>query len=65
MSLIDAIKKERQLFTPKTGYTLVGLDCFELPGEQMYLIAHYDKRKDAEKAQEQHPDTIILSQETT
>jgi len=60
MSLIDAIEKEKKMFTPKSGYNLVGLNDYELPGEQMYLIAHFNTIEEAEAAQETRKDTIIL-----
>jgi hypothetical protein len=37
---------------PETGYNLVGLDDFEPPGEELYLIAHFATRAEAERAME-------------
>ena len=38
----------------------VGLNDYEVPGEPMYLIAHFDTIEEAEAEQRTHKDTIIL-----
>ena len=48
--MLKAMKKDRERFTPKTGFNLVGVDDFERPGEQLYLIDHFPDRDAAEKA---------------
>lgn len=34
--------------TPKKGYNLVGVDTFELPGEELFFVAHFDTWEEAE-----------------
>ena len=41
-------------FTPATGYNVVGVDTFELPGEGLYLVGHYKTQKGAERARAAH-----------
>jgi hypothetical protein len=42
----EQIKK----FTPKSGFNVVAVDDQELPGEALYLVAHYDDQKEAAQA---------------
>jgi hypothetical protein len=51
----------RKMFTPDSGCNLFGLNDYELPGEQMYLIAHFNTIEDAEAAQRRHKDSMILT----
>jgi hypothetical protein len=51
MSLMDGIDLEIRIFTPPSGFNLVGLNDYELPGEQLYLIAHFSTIEEAEAAQ--------------
>ena len=44
-----ALKRIRE-FTPDEGYNLVGVDSFEAPGEELYLIDHFATREEAEAA---------------
>ena len=53
--LVDRILTEKRELTPKAGFNLVGLDDYELPGECLYLIAHYATRKEAEAAMKRRP----------
>jgi len=48
ISKIFAAKKR---MIPKTGANLVGLDDYEEPGEELYLIGHFPSLQAAEKAQ--------------
>lgn len=45
---LSAIEK----LTPKTGYNLVGVDDYELPGEELYLVAHYKTAIEAAAARD-------------
>ena len=38
--MLDVMLKDREKFIPKTGFNVVGVDEFEDPGEQLYLIGH-------------------------
>jgi hypothetical protein len=42
--------EEKKLFTPETGFNLVGIDPFGSIGNRLYLIEHYDLYQDALKA---------------
>jgi hypothetical protein len=44
--------RDKQKFLPKTGYNVVGVDDFELPGEQLFLIGQYPTRDAAQRALE-------------
>lgn len=46
-----AQKKE---MTPKTGFNLVGLDDFEDPGEQLFLISSHKTEAEAKSAQKKY-----------
>ena len=48
---------------PKRGFNLVGGDEYEDPGEELYLIGHYQTRKKAEAAlkvrHRANPDEVV------
>jgi len=48
---VQVILDEMNEFTPEIGFNLVGIDSYEMPGEKLYLIGHFDTRKKAEKEQ--------------
>lgn len=50
MSDLDARLAHKRQFIPKQGYGLVGLDDFERPGEELYLVGHFGSREEAEAA---------------
>lgn len=58
--ILDEIKK----FTPETGFNLCSIDNFELAGEQLALIGHFDTREEAEKEQSKYDKdkTVIYPQ---
>jgi hypothetical protein len=62
-SLVTGILAEKARFIPESGFNLVGFDWFELPGEKLYLIDHFDTRAEAEAALAKrgggHDDTFI------
>ena len=43
----DIFKDQKIKLTPKTGFNLVGIDYFESPDGQLYLIEHFDMYQDA------------------
>ena len=45
--LKERIDAKRKLI-PTTGFNVVAVDDFELPGEELYLVGHYATRKEAE-----------------
>lgn len=54
MNAIDAMLKQKKAMTPKSGFNLVGLDDFELPGEQLFLIGQYKTEGEANAAKKKH-----------
>lgn len=48
--MLAAMQRDKERFLPKQGYNVVGVDDFEVPGEQLYLIAHTITREEAEAA---------------
>lgn len=40
--MLKPMSEDKAKFIPKTGYNVVGVDDFELPGEQLYLVRHFD-----------------------
>jgi hypothetical protein len=51
---MQAMLAQKKAMTPKKGFNLVGLDDFEEPGEQLFLIGHYESKAEAEKADKEH-----------
>lgn len=41
---------DKKKFIPKAGFNLVGLDDYEKPGEQLFLVKNYKDRSEAESA---------------
>jgi hypothetical protein len=50
-------------FTPTSGYNVVGVDDYELPGDELYLVAHVDTMAEAQTIVEQrharNPEEIL------
>ena len=44
------LEKEKQEFTPERGFNLVGIDYFENPDGQLYLVEKFEMYQDALKA---------------
>ena len=57
--MLEAMQRDKERFLPKQGYNVVGVDDFEDPGEQLYLIGHFITRDEADDAmqrfQERNP----------
>ena len=49
----DGLENEKIALTPENGFNLVGIDPFEGPGKQLYLIEHFDIYQDALKSKKQ------------
>ena len=43
----DPFEKQKRDFTPERGFNLVGIDYFEDPDGQLYLIEGFDMYQDA------------------
>lgn len=54
------IRRKRSLI-PKTGYNVVGVDTFSVPGEDysIFLIGHYSELAEAEEEAEKHRNEVI------
>lgn len=52
----DAFRDEKMRLTPKTGFNLVGIDYFESPVGQLYLIEHFEMYQDALRAKQDRED---------
>jgi len=47
--LFDRMQRAREKLIPNKGYNLVGVDTMESdPAEALYLVDHFDDRKEAE-----------------
>lgn len=49
-----AMLKQKKEMTPKTGFNLVGLDDYEAPGEQLFLISAHKTKPEAVRAQKRY-----------
>lgn len=60
---IQTILDEIGEFTPETGFDLVGIDPFGIPGESLYFIAHFETKEAAKAEQEIHgiENTVIYN----
>ena len=58
----DILEKEKQAFTPESGFNLVGIDPFGSAGSRLYLIEHFVKYQDALKAKKErdNPDEYLI-----
>jgi hypothetical protein len=43
----ELFEKEKRKFTPESGFNLVGIDYFDNPDGQLYLIENFDMYQDA------------------
>ena len=41
---------DKAKFIPKAGFNVVGVDEFEMPGDQLYLVGHFVDEKAAKAA---------------
>ena len=46
----DELEKQKESLTPERGFNLVGIDYFENPNGQLYLIENFDMYQDALQA---------------
>ncbi|NIM26473.1 MAG: hypothetical protein GTN35_00575 [Nitrososphaeria archaeon] len=45
--MTDNIEKQKNEFTPESGFNLVGIDYFDNPDGQLYLVEHFEMYQDA------------------
>ena len=43
----DIFEQEKVKLTPNTGFVLVGIDYFSEPGNQLYVVEHFEMYQDA------------------
>ena len=43
----DIFEKEKIKLTPESGFNLIGTDYFAEPGNQLYLVEHFEMYEDA------------------
>lgn len=51
---LKAMLAQKRELTPKEGFNLVGLDDYEEPGDQLFLIGHYKTKSEALAAEKDH-----------
>ena len=58
----DIFEKEKLRLTPETGFDLIGIDYFAEPGNQLYLVEHFEMYQDALKAKKdrKNPDEYFV-----
>ncbi len=58
----DIFEKEKINLTPKAGFDLVGIDYFAEPGNQLYLVEHFEMYQDAlnAKGERKSPDEYFI-----
>ena len=58
----EITEREKLSLTPESGFNLVGIDPFEVPGKKLYLIEHFDLYQEALKAKKErkNPDEYLI-----
>ena len=58
----ENFEKEKIKLTPETGFDLIGIDYFVEPGNQLYLVEHFEMYQDALKAKKdrKNPDEYFV-----
>jgi len=58
----DIFKNEKIKLTPETGFGLVGIDYFSEPGNQLYLVEHFEMYQNALNAKKdrKNPDEYFV-----
>ena len=49
---------------PKKGFIVVGIDSFELPGEELFVIKKFEFEKEAQKFSKTRKNSFVLSSKT-
>lgn len=50
MGTMDKAFEAMKKMTPKKGYNVVGVDDYELPGEELFLVGNYATEEEANAA---------------
>lgn len=56
------LENEKRDLTPDSGFNLVGIDYFDNPDGQLYLVKHFDMYQDAldSKKNKKNPEEYII-----
>ena len=60
--MTDNFEKQKSEFTPENGFNLVGIDYFDNPDGQLYLVEHFEMYQDALKAKKdrKNPEEFLI-----
>lgn len=53
----DVFEKEKIKLTPDVGFDLIGIDYFAEPGNQLYVVEHFERYQDALNAKKDRKNT--------
>ena len=58
----DNFQEEKKKLTPDKGFDLIGIDYFAEPGNQLYLVEHFEMYQDALNAKKdrKNPDEYFI-----
>ena len=58
----EITEREKTALTPESGFNLVGIDPFEVPGKKLYFIEHFDLYQEALRAKKErkNPDEYLI-----
>ena len=58
----DNFEEEKKKLTPDKGFDLIGIDYFSEPGNQLYLVEHFEMYQDAlnAKKERKNPDEYFV-----
>ena len=58
----EITEHEKLSLTPESGFNLVGIDPFEVPGKKLYFIEHFDLYQEALKIKKErkNPDEYLI-----
>ena len=58
----DVFAEEKKRLTPEEGFDLVAIDFFAEPGNQLYLVEHFEMYQDAlnRKKEKKNPDEYFI-----
>ncbi|MBI1663592.1 MAG: hypothetical protein IS860_08925 [Nitrosopumilus sp.] len=53
----ENFEEEKKRLTPDTGFDLIGIDYFSEPGNQLYLVEHFEMYQEALNAKKERKNT--------
>ena len=56
----DNFEEEKKNLTPENGFDLVGIDYFSGPGNQLYLVEHFEMYQDALNAKKERKNLMNI-----